>query len=367
MTFLSKKRTRETYFEKISTKSKSLQNSTRIVLDSFDKFCNVEFSHDTEQVIRELLGLEIEEREESACDVYQSWINWSVKKGTSAKTLKVYFSLLKSYIHYRGVKVSDKDVKDSVNLPKVIREEKHPLTMDHIHSILKIANYDKKSLYLALLSSGMRIGEAIQIKKTDTKLTNGRIAVMIPAKITKTKSGRTVYLSKEATSTVSGKRNRMDDDELLWGTNADYVTALAADETAFSRYVDKLGFTDRYDSGTRKITLHSFRAFFFTRAARMHDENYAHMMTGHGGYLMEYDRLEEEQKLQMYLELETELLVYDQTKNQLKIKKLQEANTRIADLEQEFEDFKRGMLEGAYLHEKYPEKIKFRDLRNVEN
>ena len=174
-------------------------------------------------------------------------------------------------------------------------------------------------------------------------------------------------MSKEATSIISGKRNRLDDDDLLWGTNADYVTALSAEETAFSRYIDKLGFTERYDSGTRKITLHSFRAFFFTRAARIHDENYAHMMTGHGGYLMEYDRLEEEQKLEMYLELETELLVYDQTKNQLKIKKLQEANTRIADLEQELENFKKEMYEGAYLREKYPEKIKFRDLRNVEN
>ena len=87
-------------------------------------------------------------------------------------------------------------------------------------------------------------------------------------------------MSKEATSIISGKRNRLDDDDLLWGTNADYVTALSAEETAFSRYIDKLGFTERYDSGTRKITLHSFRAFFFTRAARIHDENYAHMMTG---------------------------------------------------------------------------------------
>lgn len=98
MTFLSKKRTRETYFEKISTKSKSLQNSTRIVLDSFDKFCSLEYSHDSEQVIRELLGLKIEEREESA------------------KTLKVYFSLLKSYIHYRGIKISDKDINREYEL-----------------------------------------------------------------------------------------------------------------------------------------------------------------------------------------------------------------------------------------------------------
>ena len=346
MTFLSKKRTRETYFEKISTKSKSLQNSTRFALDSFDKYCNLEYSHNSEQVIQELLTMGMEEREESACDVYQSWANWSHKNGISAKTLKVYFSLLKSYVHYRGIKISDKDIKDSVNLPKVIREQKEPLTIDQIHEIFDAASYDKKSLYQALLSSGMRIGEAVQIRKKDTILTNERITVKIPAKITKTKTGRTVYISKEATKAIAGKRNRIDEDDLLWGTNPDRVTAVLSEVTAFSRYNDKIGFTERYDSGTRKITLHSFRAFFFTRAARMHDENYAHMMTGHGGYLMEYDRLEEEKKLEMYLELEPELLVYDQTKNKLKIKKLQHDDREFAEMKEQYQDLKRKV---AYL------------------
>ena len=165
MTFLSKKRTREMYFDKISTKSKSLQNSTRIVLEQFDKFCNLKYSHDSEQVIQELMGMRIEECEQATCDLYQSWINWNHKKGLSSKTLKVYFSLLKSYVHYRGIKISNKEIKDSVNLPKIIKEQKEPLTMHQIHDILKIASFDKKSLYLCLLSSGMRIGEAVQIKK----------------------------------------------------------------------------------------------------------------------------------------------------------------------------------------------------------
>ncbi len=114
--------------------------------------------------------MELEEREQSTCDVYQSWINWNYKKGTSSKTLKVYFSLLKPYVHYRGIKISDKEIKDNVNLPKIIKEQKEPLTIQKIHDILKIAGFDKKSLYLCLLSSGMRIGDAVQIKKCDTNI-----------------------------------------------------------------------------------------------------------------------------------------------------------------------------------------------------
>ena len=48
----------------------------------------------------------------------------------------------------------------------------------------------------------------------------------------------------------------------------------------------KAGLDEKYDTvNRRKITLHSFRAYFFTKAARVHDENYAHKLTGHGGPL----------------------------------------------------------------------------------
>ena len=69
-----------------------------------------------------------------------------------------------------------------------------------------------------------------------------------------------------------------------------------------------------------KITSHSFRAYFFTAATRKHGENYAHKMTGHGGYLIQYDRYDDETKLKMYLELEPDLVVFDQTKNEIQIK-----------------------------------------------
>ena len=323
---------------KESTKSKSLINSTRIVIDNFDKFCKSEYTHDSDDVINELLSFDVTKLEDSTCDLYQNWINYNAKNGISAKTLKVYFSLLKSYLHYRGIKVSEKDIKTNVSLPKVIHEKKHPLNMEQIHEILKIANCHKKSLYLALLSSGMRIGEAVQIRKKDLEILGQRITINIPTQFTKTKTSRTVYISIESSKMILGKLKELDDDSLIWGTNPDYSTSVFAEDSAFSRYVDKIGLGVRYESGTRKIALHSFRAFFFTKSARIHGENYAHMMTGHGGYLMEYDRLTDEEKLEMYLELEPNLLVYDQTINEQKIKKLRDANTKLTDQQITIED-----------------------------
>ena len=60
-------------------------------------------------------------------------------------------------------------------------------------------------------------------------------------------------------------------------------------------------------------------------------------MTGHGGYLMQYDRMTEEEKMDMYIELEPDLVVYDQTKNKLKIERLEEENSSISQLREEVE------------------------------
>ena len=238
-------------------------------------------------------------------------------------------------MHYRGIKLTKEDVGNNIDFPKIIKEQKYPLQIDIITSILRIAKYDKQSLYLALLSSGMRIGEAIQVRKRDVFTEFQRIMIRLPAKTTKTKTGRTVYLSKEASRTIYPKLKRINDDELVWGTNENPKLSVMAEDVAFRRYLEKIGLDEKYDSGTRKITLHSFRAYFFTKATRCHDENYAHMMTGHGGYLMQYDRLTDEEKLDMYLELEPDLLVYDQTKNEEKIRKLKDANRKLADQAEE--------------------------------
>ncbi len=58
-------------------------------------------------------------------------------------------------------------------------------------------------------------------------------------------------------------------------------------------------------------------------------------MTGHGGYLIEYDRMAEDEKLERYLELEPDLVIYDQTKNELEINQLREKVEGIDELKNE--------------------------------
>jgi hypothetical protein len=85
------------------------------------------------------------------------------------------------------------------------------------------------------------------------------------------------------------------------------------------------------------ITLYSFRSFFFGRASDVHREGYAHRMTGHGGYLPQYDRMSDEKRLDWFLKLEPELTINDEERQEILIK---EQDNKIAELEQRNETIK---------------------------
>ncbi len=356
MKITEKIRTRDSYMEKIKVKSKSFTHSTEISINSFDSFLNKTYDTNLDDIIQEILVFDDEKRIDTICDICQSWINSLITHKKAPKTISDYFTFLKLYLHYRKIKITPQDVKESIDFPTKIKEEKYPLTIPKVLDLLNTARYAKKGMYLALLSSGMRIGEIVQIRKKDIIMDYERPVIHIPARITKTKQGRTTFISKEASKFILPKINTISNDDLVWGINQDKDTASHAEEKTFREYLKKIGFIEKYDSGRLKISLHSFRAFFFTKAARCHDENYAHMMTGHGGYLMQYDRLTDEEKLDMYLELESDLLIYDQTKNEEKIRKLKDANIKLSDQAEEIKEQNKRIknLERVWADSNYP-------------
>lgn len=79
---------------------------------------------------------------------------------------------------------------------------------------------------------------------------------------------------------------------------------------AFTRYRQRTGLIQKYESTNRHhISLHSFRSYFFTRARRVHDADIAHAMVGHTTYLDMYDRKDDEEKLELYIKVESLLKI----------------------------------------------------------
>ena len=87
--------------------------------------------------------------------------------------------------------------------------------------------------------------------------------------------------------------------------------------------------------GLEGITTHSFRAYMITRLSRK-DPNFAKLLAGQKGYLLQYDRMSESEKLEKYLELENELLI-DEYVDNANNKGLPSDKKRIEELELKME------------------------------
>ncbi len=312
---LVRKKTKETYFQdRVITKAPGTREGIKHALNNFENFCSNRFQKDMEYVIKDLLRLKPEKREEQVFDLLQQWISWNSSK-VNPSTIRVYCSGITRYLNYRGIKLTPQEIKDKLDLPRKIFEEKTPLTREILQHIFKASGYPKVALYLALLSSGMRIGEAVSIRKENlqfvySKIGKMRVMVKIPAKFSKNGIGRSVFISKESYRHIENKLKRLKDNELVWGVNEDRKKATAAEEKAFSRCLERIRMDERFEAtGRHKISLHSLRAYFFTRAAKM-DLNFAQLMLGHSGYLVrEYDQRTHEDKLETYLKVEPELII----------------------------------------------------------
>jgi spore coat polysaccharide biosynthesis predicted glycosyltransferase SpsG len=116
----------------------------------------------------------------------------------------------------------------------------------------------------------------------------------------------------------------------------------------------KIGLNEKYDNGHHKITTHSFRAYFITKISRQ-DPNFAKKLAGQKGYLLQYDRMTDEEKLQKYLEIENELLIFDESKKNAEMEKLKKENSSLTQIYED--EIKRTLQTVDYLVEEI-EKLK---------
>lgn len=319
--FLSKQRTRESFDSRLNGKAPGTRKGYETVFNNFERFCQDKYSRNMETVIGELKI----SSEDEVWDLLQDWLNWNDHLAPS--TLKLRFSFLNNYLHFRGIKLDSKDISYNLTFPKRIKEERFPLELKHIEKIFSIAKFRKKVLYLCQLSSGMRIGELLQLKKKNIEFGKKRLVVHIPVGIAKFNQARTTFFSNESQKLLLPIIKKLDDDDLIFGHPGIPVdSARNTEEQVLVGYLKKVGLDMRYEStGWHKITTHSFRAYFIQKVSR-HDNNYAHFLAGHDSkevYLPQYDRMTLDEKLQKYLEFEPDLIIDNSQGLQLQNEKLE--------------------------------------------
>ena len=155
---LSNVRTKETYRSKILSQSRGSQSGVFLTIANFENYCMQQYGKPN--IIPDML----ESTEIERIDTLQLWINYmsEVPSKRSGKpldpaTVKMYFSRVKVYLHYMGIKLDAQDVKHELSFRRVSEEEKYGLTLDDVNKILDGIYYPMKVQLTCQLSSLMRV------------------------------------------------------------------------------------------------------------------------------------------------------------------------------------------------------------------
>ncbi|MCH7560373.1 MAG: site-specific integrase [Thaumarchaeota archaeon] len=339
--YLNVQRNREGFLTNKFNKSKSTStvDFCNNALLSFDRFVFSKFGKDsTEQVINEIKKLPESRHESIMIDMFQKYLHWK-HEDSKASTAIAYYQTTVEYFSYHQLRINQYNQRRDITLPKDPKNMKHALTISEIRKLVDYSKPQRKALYTVLVSSGMRIGETLGLRKRDFDFSQDRICITIPGKLTKMKMQRQTYISKEAEHYLAPIIKRMNQDELVFSSNKNNKKAVDNEVLNFWYLRKKAELDVKYDdSKYHKISLHSFRSFFETQASNTHGLEYAHALIGHSGYLEQYYRLSEEDRLEKYIELEPKLTIGEDFRNGIKIQKLEIEKSELEKIKKQMHD-----------------------------
>jgi len=240
-------------------------------------------------------------------------------------TIRVYIAGLKAFLEENGTELP-------MRFWKQLRRQRargRAWTMDKIPTNAELKKMvlempiQGKTLYLVLASSGMRIGEAEQLKIGDVELDRDPAQINIRGIYTKTNTSRIAFISSEAkeclidwlkrregyivTAASKTKRGKSDlsDDRLFPFTETNAYVML-------QNALDKVGMNGKDPQTLRNLYHpHALRKFFRTRMGSVIPVDVTEALMGHEGYLTEvYRRYSAEDLAEFYRKGEHALAVF---------------------------------------------------------
>ena len=354
MSYLVSRITREEFIK--TRGAETTQSNARVALNMFDHFCQGTYGKSGEEIV---LDLELVCKQDSNYDrvfkLVNNFILWlgqdhpelrinmcnqiMGKPKNHPSTVRRYVSSIRQFLEEFGqMEYSERRYKRLVKLPKVIDQELEPFIASQIREFVDTATRKRKPLYMTLKDSGMRIGEAMQIKRSDIDLESNPVKIEIRAEYTKTKQSRTTFVTRETKPFLVRLVKNLGDNDLVFTKNSNVNQSVNTEETLFARTRDRLGYTQRYSHNNRfKINLHAFRAFTATQLAEAYSEEFGHGFIGHKGYLKQYIR-NKDQLAKKYLQAENYLMIYESVEvvdSSEKVKELEGEILKTQQLQQE--------------------------------
>jgi integrase len=351
-----------------ASRSFSTKNSYNSALKRFMKFLELEYHLNIEEL---LVKIETKETDpiETLDDFYSFLVEYkrenSEKIGYSNQTICDYIMVAKEFLNGQGCKIYNEDVKLRFRLPRKINIYEKGLTKDTINRIIRLANPKLAAIVLIACSSGMRIGEIVQLRFSNIDFVKPT-TITVRAETTKTKETRITHISSEATNALKDFLSR----KSRLTNNEDYVFLLQHEDrlrhlnerleknqynnsglqkmdkkninilesnlrniSKDERYAKSVLSTNhniekqlsnliknipelngKNENGRSSIHFHAFRDWFKTQVTDAHQSDFAEALMGHKSLKLVYYRQNEKARAQTYLDVEYALTVAETEK-----------------------------------------------------
>lgn len=277
----------------------------------FEQFCRYQFKADIPEAARRVKQGEID-----AYKLLDRYVDWLHGQGLRPKTVEGYVHGAKKLLRHHDVPILNELFLEKVTLPTAEEILDEAPTPDEIRLILGRCSLRMKALSLVLATSGMRLGEALQLRTKDVDFASKPVRIVIPAAYTKNSRERETYITDEAVtalqawleswkarSPINASGKLQGAESRLFNFEGDVHMAEKGASHVFRRVLRHFPELDRPASeGHRvhKIHFHSFRKFFFSRTMPIIGEERAHALMGHSFYMQTYYRRSREDRMADY-------------------------------------------------------------------
>jgi len=273
-------------------------------------------------------------------DVYKvlnEFVVFLDSKGYKPKSIMSRMPSVKGYLRNLGLRFTSEDYKQMVRIPRVIRQREEPITKELILKLQRNLPPKLQTVILVLSSSGIRLGELVQLELDDIDFTTHPTTLRLRAETTKTRTERETFLTTEATNSLKEYLKRSfewkeSSDNLnlknvkIFGRTSKIVNlkrksnpkqpqhlhAESLLHNSLRYFLEKTpGLDSRNKNGRKVVHFHAFRKYFRTTVGNVCGRDFAEELMGHGFYMDTYYQLSVEKRREMYLQAEPQLTISD--------------------------------------------------------
>ena len=295
----------------METTVQGLERITRPVLSTYKDSSYNRFNgeHNVDSIIDLILHNQM-----NVYELLDNFVSYEGSKKNQEKnkpqSIKTHLVGIKSYFAYYDIDIIPSKFKRKVKIPKNLTEKEEPIDAADIRKILLSCNNRRLKTYLLILASGgLRAVEGCAIRIKDINFKVKPTMIHIRAEYVKTRVGRDIYISDEATRYLNQwldwkyrERNRNPDDLVFNTFNLKSKPEILYIKigTEFTKVLKIAGLDERKEGmRRRKITLHSLRRFVKTVISDQVGGDYSEWFLGHNGSV--YYTKKESERREIYL------------------------------------------------------------------